>query len=526
MVKIFFRQVHKNTQIVKFIIAGGTAALANFTLLYGLTETVGLWYIFSATIAFIISFFVSFYLQRHWTFEVQSHDRMYRQMYIYFIVAVINLVINDVAMYLAVEFLGMWYMLAQFIIYALLAGSSFLIYKYFIFNNVEPAVKLSQIKQNQGKVLIATGIYPPDLGGPATMLKDLVRSLGQRGFEVKVLTYADKASRGPQSEKETVYRVYRSFWQYPWFFWKMWEMSSWADVVYVTDIYSVGLFAYWLKKMTDKKYIIRFAGDSAWETAAGRGWTDDYISDFIEKKYDERIEILKHRRKKVLMGADKVIAVSNFMSGLAKKIGVLSSKISVVYNAIDFFTDQAKWQKPDNKTLVFAGRLVPWKGVAMLIQCVADLRKKHPEIKLEILGDGPQEIFLKKMVDELDVASHVSFRGRVSEEESHQIFAQSAVFVLNTNYEGLSHSILNAWRVGVPIITTMAGGNVELIKNKENGLVAPYNDKVAWVLAIDQILTDRSLGEKLSAGGRASLGRFKWQNTVAHTAQAIKETIG
>ncbi|MFH1583342.1 MAG: glycosyltransferase, partial [Candidatus Falkowbacteria bacterium] len=190
------------------------------------------------------------------------------------------------------------------------------------------------------KILIATGIYPPDLGGPATLLTELPSAFVKRGIEVKVITYSDVVLTPQEKQEKIVYRISRqqySFCRKAKYFWQMLGLSFWSDLIYVTDTYSVGYFAYLIKKLTGKKYIIRFAGDSAWEKAAAAGWTKDYIVDFQNKKYDSKIEKLKQRRAIILKNADGVIAVSHFMSDLAQKIGVDGKKITMIYNAVDFF---------------------------------------------------------------------------------------------------------------------------------------------------------------------------------------------
>jgi len=300
-------------------------------------------------------------------------------------------------------------------------------------------------------------------------------------------------------------------------------LSFWSDLIYATDTYSVGYFAYLIKKLTGKKYIIRFAGDSAWETAVARGWTEDYIVDFQEKKYNSQIEKLKQRRTKILTGADKLIAVSNFIAEIALKIGVAKNKISVIYNAVDFFGISPQKIKPAMPTLVFAGRLMPWKGVEALLFVLAELKKNFSDIIFEVLGDGPESDHLKKIVRKLNLEQNVKFRGRVSEEESHKIFARSTIFVLNTNYEGLPHSVLNAMACGLPVITTNIGGNVEVVENEVNGLLVPYNDKPAWLGAIARLLNDEALQAKFVASSQKTLENFKWDKLVNETMEVINK---
>jgi len=361
------------------------------------------------------------------------------------------------------------------------------------------------------KILIATGIYPPDIGGPATMLGALAKSLEENGFEIRILTYSDIVSK----DGEKIFRIGRG--HYLKYFLKILRLSKWAEIVYVTDTYSVGYFAYLIKKFTGKKYIVRFAGDSAWETAFNRGLTKDDILNFQEKTYGRFIKKLKKRRTKILQSADAVIAVSDFMKKLAGKLGVSSEKTRTIYNAIDFFDSIPQYREPTSPTLVFSGRLTPWKGLQMLLELVSSLKQKYPNIVFEIVGDGPEMDNLKSLSRQLNIEKNVNFRGRISESESHLVFANSTIFVLNTNYEGLSHAVLNALNVGLPVIITPAGGNPEVIQDGYNGLLAPYNDKEAWFKAITRLLDDRSLREKFSINGKQTLEKFKWSELVEKT---------
>ncbi|MDO8592362.1 MAG: glycosyltransferase [bacterium] len=509
--------LRKYKQIIKYFIAGGAAAAVDLGLLYFLTDILGIWYLISTSLAFAAAFFVSFFLQKFWTFRDPDQTVIYKQLATYLAVALVNFTLNAALMYILVDGFKIWYLLAQFLASGLIAGESYFIYKFVIFN------KKSAGEITKPRVLIATGIYPPDIGGPATMLEALASSLSRLGFSVQTITYAEQTAPGQ------VYRISRAqnkASRYAKYFWRLWLLSRRADILYVTDTYSVGYFAYLIKKLTGKKYIIRFAGDSAWEMAAGAGWIEDYITDFQNIKYDRRIERLKARRKKILVKADKVIAVSDFMAKLAKIIGVREEKITVIYNAVDFFPASPKRQIPLNPTLVYAGRLVPWKGVSMLIRAVQELKNHRPNIIFEIIGDGPEEVKLKKLAYNFGLAENVIFRGRVREEESHEIFARSTIFVLNTNYEGLPHSVLNAMRAGLPVIATPIDGNLEVVEDQVNGLLAPYNKLADWIIAINKLLNNQGLQQKFSKNGLETIARFKWSEVVEKTSALIIRSFG
>ncbi|OGY50287.1 MAG: hypothetical protein A3J65_04630 [Candidatus Buchananbacteria bacterium RIFCSPHIGHO2_02_FULL_45_11b] len=381
------------------------------------------------------------------------------------------------------------------------------------------------------KILIATGIYPPDIGGPATILRALAASLRNQGLAVKVITYADQADKA-----DDVYRILRQghpLLRQAKYFWRLFGLANWADAIYATDLYSVGYFAYWLKKILGKKYVIRFAGDSAWELAAAKGWTKDYIIDFQDKKYDKKIEKLKNRRKKILAEADKVIAVSRFMALVAKKIGVPENKIEVIYNSVDFAGglafDSAKVEAIKNqfggakKIIMTACRLAPWKGVDGIIKILPDLIKLAGPVSFLVLGDGRQEADLKKLAKDLAVGGRVFFLGKIKREEIMNYYKAADLFILNSQYEGLSHTLLEAMSAQAPIIASAIGGNPELISDGEQGLLVGYNNRKELLAAAGRILMDNNLAASLARQAKIKSGEFSWEKTAAQTAFVLNQ---
>lgn len=124
----------KNKLPVKYVLSGGSAATVHFGLLYSLTEWGGLWYILSASIAFIFAFIISFCLQKFWTFRDNGSYKIKRQIGAYFGVGVFNLFLNGLGMYIVVDVFGVMYIAAQVMVGIILAGESFCIYRYIIFD--------------------------------------------------------------------------------------------------------------------------------------------------------------------------------------------------------------------------------------------------------------------------------------------------------------------------------------------------------------------------------------------------------
>lgn len=117
-------------KVIRFIIAGSSAFSVNISFLYIFTEFFGLWYIFSATLAFMLSFLVGFSLNKFWTFANSSADFIHSQIFIYLGINLINLAINNALLYFLVERFAIWYILAQALVSILIAFESFFVYKW------------------------------------------------------------------------------------------------------------------------------------------------------------------------------------------------------------------------------------------------------------------------------------------------------------------------------------------------------------------------------------------------------------
>jgi len=133
MIDAAIEKTGRFAQPLKFLISGGTSAVANFTILYILTDVFGMYYLISSVFAFIVGLITGFLLQRFWTFKGTTAHSVHRQAQAYGALAGANVIINTFFMYSFVEFLGLHYLVAQFLSSIIIATESFFIYKRFIF---------------------------------------------------------------------------------------------------------------------------------------------------------------------------------------------------------------------------------------------------------------------------------------------------------------------------------------------------------------------------------------------------------
>lgn len=130
---IIYDNVFRHRQIIKFLIAGGMSTSIDIFVFTALTYWVGLWYIISSISSFSIAFGVSFGLQKFWTFRDKNTAKLMKQTYLYFIVAVINLGISTLLIYLFVDYVHIHKFISKIIANIIIATESFFVYRHFIF---------------------------------------------------------------------------------------------------------------------------------------------------------------------------------------------------------------------------------------------------------------------------------------------------------------------------------------------------------------------------------------------------------
>lgn len=377
------------------------------------------------------------------------------------------------------------------------------------------------------KIIIATGIYPPDIGGPAIYSDAIARELARRGFKVKVICYSDSKEASPKYfEAVRVLRKYPKFIRYFLYSWKLFWLARSSDIIYAQGPLNSGLPALVASKILRKKFVVKLVGDYAWEQGMERFGVKDLIDDFQKKRYCWQVELIRKIQKMVSRKADIVITPSNYIKGIVSGRGVGPEKIKVVYNSVD-----VSWVKklnfgvfqPQNSYRILSiARLVPWKGLDTLIEIMPELLKENPNFRLIIIGDGPEKDNLESKIKSHKLENKVKMTGRVNHEKVIEYLKNGDLFVLNTGYEGLSHQLIEAMAAGIPIITTNVCGNPETIRDGYNGLLINYNNREQLKEAILKIWRNKELRERFIENGYKELEKFRFERMIEETLKILK----
>ena len=348
------------------------------------------------------------------------------------------------------------------------------------------------------KITIATGLYAPEIGGPATYAAMLEKELPEKGIEVTTVPFG-WVRHYPKGIRHIVYAF------------KLWQESKGAEVIYALDPVSVGLPAMLVAKLTRKNFLLRVPGDYAWEQGQLRFGVKDRLHDFIDKRlsYGLRVSLLCRLEGYVARQALQVIVPSAYLKKIVEKWSVHSNKITVINSALhkvevkgtrESLINQLGFTEP---TLVSAGRLVPNKGFLGLVKVFSRIKKTHPKAQLVIVGDGPQESEIEDLLLEKGLVGSVRLMGSLTQDALGAVIKAADLFVLNTAHEGLSHQLIEVMDLGTPIVTTDVGGNPELITNGINGFLVEYNNEEALKEAILRVLNHPESVERMTQSARA-----------------------
>ena len=326
------------------------------------------------------------------------------------------------------------------------------------------------------KILITVGIFPPDIGGPASFVPKIAKLLQENGFEVTIICLSNKKIVDNESYK--IIRILRN--QNLMIRWiktifKMISNGRNTDTIFVNGL---PMEAYIANLFLRKKLIRKVVGDWAWERGRNKGLIDDSFDEFQKNKHNLHLEIAKFSRGWTATKADLVITPSVHLKNVVKNWGVSENNLKVIYNGTKI---QSKITKKENEVLHFitVGRLAPWKNIDKIIQAMAILNEKGFNFIFNIVGSGPLNEKLKILVKELKLENKIFFLGQKNTEELNEIYLDSDIYIQASGYEGLPHVILEAINFNLSIISTPIGGTNEILLDGKNGWILKLKDEKA-----------------------------------------------
>jgi len=229
---------------------------------------------------------------------------------------------------------------------------------------------------------------------------------------------------------------------------------------------------------------------------------------------------------KVAKNFSHIVTVSEFTKkDIAREFDLDENKFRVVHNGIvnDFFYPFQNGPRPENALIVTNSADTPLKGLHILLEAVAQIRKTRP-IKLTVIGQPKKDGMIENLVKDLSLADVVHFTGRIANEEFAEYYAKSTIAVVPSLYEGFGIPAVEAMACGVPLIATTGGALPEVVGDA--GLVVPAGDARALSGAIIRLLDSPDERKKYAqAGLRRANTVFSWRRAAEQLTDVYREAI-
>jgi glycosyltransferase involved in cell wall biosynthesis len=370
------------------------------------------------------------------------------------------------------------------------------------------------------RVLVVSGIWPPDSGGPASHASALASFLHARGHTVEVVTTADAA---PEPREYSVWWVPRS--------WRtrharcallVRKRAREADVVYATSMVrraAVGA------RLARKPLVVKLVSDEVFERMQREQRFSGSLDDFQRVRGDARVRFLRTTRGRALRRASHVLPPSEYLRRVALGWGLEPTRVSVLPNTaprIPTLPPRAELRAElglEGDALAFAGRLGIQKSLGVAVEALAEA----PDVTLAVAGDGPERERLERRARELGLDGRVRFLGGLSRDGVLRLFRAADAALLSSSWENFPHTIVEALAVGSPVIATAVGGVPEVVHDGENGLLVEPGDPQALGAAISRFFADPDLRARLAGAAAASVAGYSEDAVLARIEDVLKQ---
>ena len=350
------------------------------------------------------------------------------------------------------------------------------------------------------RVLVTVGIFPPDIGGPATFVPKIAKYFqDELNYEIEILTLSDNKNSNINDDFR-VKRIDRNLpIIYRWLktIFTIYKLGKNKDLIFVNGLGTEATIANIFLK---KKIIRKIVGDPVWERAYSKAKISESFDEFQVKNYGFSISLQKKVRSFSIKKSDIVVTPSKHLKNFILNLG-FKNKIEIINNGVFIPEENTNIFTNDQINITIVSRLVSHKNIKKIIRAISDLN--DPLIYLNIIGDGPELNQLQKISLESNNKDNIIFHGKLNRDDINHIFLKSDIYIQASNYEGLPHSLLEAMSYGIPVLCTPVGECKEILGNEDRGYILDLPvSKNNIKSKISQIIGEKNIANKKGERGK------------------------
>ena len=350
------------------------------------------------------------------------------------------------------------------------------------------------------RVLVTVGIFPPDIGGPATFVPKIAKYFqDELNYEIEILTLSDNKNSNINDDF-SVKRIDRNLpIIYRWLktIFTIYKLGKNKDLIFVNGLGTETTIANIFLK---KKIIRKIVGDHVWERTYSKAKISESFDEFQVKNYGFSISLQKKVRSFSIKKSDIVVTPSKHLKNFILNLG-FKNKIEIINNGVFIPEENTNIFTNDQINITIVSRLVSHKNIEKIIKAISDLNS--PLINLNIIGDGPELNQLQKISLESNNKDNIIFHGKLNRDEIDHIFLNSDIYIQASNYEGLPHSLLEAMSYGIPVLCTPVGECKEILGNEDRGYILDLPvSKNNIKSKISEIIGEKNIANKKGGRGK------------------------
>ena len=374
-------------------------------------------------------------------------------------------------------------------------------------------------KRKIPSILLASGIFHPDVGGPAIHVRHIAEHFSSLGWKVTVIAFGNSKS---SNESYSVIRISR---QMPKIFsWLLYALrvgieAFRSDAIYGFDLTTSGLPSAFFSRLFGKPFILRIGGDPIWERIIEKEKRFIPMRAYYEQKlfiFDK--PILYRLIRYVVQSAVRVITYCDFLVYIYENFyDVNPSRVALIRNP--FTSRKSSGQEENAFTFIFAGRFVSYKNIPRVIRVFSRIVDTHPEARLLLIGDGPEESEIRTIAEPL--GDRVSILPKMSQSELFKRIENASVALAPAITEFNPNFILESLALGKPAIIS-----------HDNGLSVSLPDKWQFDPLDDESLFQamrNMLNQDVYASSCETIAQMKmestWNSVVSEHEKLIRAIL-